>query len=65
MNKVLLKSMLTDLDKYNKKISISDFIQKRLEYSIQNYYADLLNTSESLRYRDAIKVMKKMSKGDK
>lgn len=65
MNKVLLKSMLTDLDKYNKKISISDFIQKRLEYSIQNYYADLLNTSESLRYEDAIKVMKKMSKGDK
>ena len=65
MNKALLKSMLTDLDKYNKKISISDFIQKRLEYSIQNYYADLLNTSESLRYKDAIKVMKIMSKGDK
>ena len=64
-----LNHMLEDLSKHhrNRKELIVEYVNSRLEKSLQNYYEELLSSYDELTRRDAAKVLKKMldTKGDK
>lgn len=61
-----LQHMLKDLRSRNRSRTdlLPQYIQTRLDKSVQSYYEDLLRTSAALERREAQKVLKAMTKGD-
>lgn len=61
-----LQHMLKDLRGHSRSRAdlLPQYIQTRLDKSVQSYYEDLLRTSAALERREAQKVLKAMTKGD-
>lgn len=60
-----LKRMLKDLSSHHRsKVELlPQYIQMRLDKSVQSYYEDLLRTSAALERKDAQRVLREMVRG--
>lgn len=60
-----LKEMLKDLSQHRRSrpALLPQYIQMRLDKSVQSYYEDLLKTSAALERKDAQRVLREMVRG--
>lgn len=61
---IILKEMLEDVKKHKRdpKLLLNDYVQSRLEKSLQTYYEQLCSSYTSLAAKDEQRILKKLSK---